>query len=406
MPEPDELERQIEALRELQPMPEGKTEAWRMLVKKIPLLTAFFRTVHMAHGPIETLLTMSNSTESLSPAGHTSPLFALILSAIDFIYLPALYLAFWMHKIKPPMDLTHWGRWLASTIILGSLIAALVIPGVAPTIAFVVAAVALSVSIATFVKTVIHHHRIKKALKNNVAEQQAQIDALYQWRNKVNQAKEQGGEFYEIQKKYFDEQLLIRTKVLQLLKNEEARLKSELKTKDTAALAYKAGMVILAALSVIGLALCPIFPFLGLSLFATASAVATVCLLGRMMIIGWNTWKERKTNESKKVEAPLEPIHESTNNINQMLLTSMPSLKNHLAELRSIHETKDEAKAHTFFKELSTAAHETQLSKAELLIFFKSSPDLQRLVNWYQSTSDSTKPDLYAPLKNILKPGP
>lgn len=399
---PDKWATQIQALQQLTAT-SIELPPLLILMKKIPFFSAFIRHINNAKDPIATLITLHGAIPSQPLAASGIPIILLILSAINFLFLPFLFLAFKIAKVEPPLNLTHFGHWVASTIILGLLIAALLIPGVAPILTLIVASVSLVVALSTIRKSLLYQTQLQKTIDDNLLAQTtllAACDTLvsrikaYTTSNDPHLAAFEATAQAEFDR--YKEQL-------QALKNQEATCKTMRKTNDTTAVIYRSSIVIFSLLSVIGLALCFAFPVVGLSLMAIGSTLTGLFFLGRLAVMIHTAWKNRNM-AAPPVNAP--PVHESTLDIEQRLQPHFTNWPHQVTELKEIYQNQDHQKAVTFFKTLSTVAETVQLSHEELQKLLQQS-DLEKVLNWYQANPEhKDEQDLYTPLKNILRPKP
>lgn len=267
------------------PSPDALTLA---LLKKIPLLSGFLRSLDSTGASLSKLATIDGHPVA-ETVGSGFQFASLFLALIDFVRIPIIFLAAWMLGVELPITLSKSARFIYSTVLLVLAVVGLVIPAAASPLALVTAGLGLGTAVFILGKHIYDHLQTKKALKNTVEEIKQAEAGLLSLQNKANElarlldnpAKKAE---YPVFAKQIDElQLLFESKT----KETQALYDKQLNQTQLLATFWGRGLnktvaLILATIAFIGLVLSLFFPPVGLGLIAASAAVGGLYIIGRI----------------------------------------------------------------------------------------------------------------------------
>ncbi|RUQ97837.1 hypothetical protein [Legionella septentrionalis] len=215
---------------------------------------------------------------------------SLVLSALDFIRVPALYLASWIAGEKSQVTLSKNARWLYSGVLLGLAIAAAVFPTAAVPIAIASASLGLGVSIflaARFVyKKIELHFNIKAAKSRLQVEEEKFIDIQNQAAQKeqelLGKLPEERIQALSLEIESLQKDYTKQKKIVQGLHNKVATLEQQQQAKGIGAFTDKLVGVGVGSLALLGITLSLFFPTVGVSILAASAGLGGLYLLGRI----------------------------------------------------------------------------------------------------------------------------
>lgn len=135
------------------------------LLEKIPFLANFLRSVD-ATGVSLSKLAYIQGNEVAGTVNSGFRIAGAVIAFIDFIRIPAMYLAAWLLDQPLSINLSQKAKWLYSAVILSLSLAGLLAPTtIAPFIALAAASLAFMVSVFTLSKLFYDRHQTKQLLK-------------------------------------------------------------------------------------------------------------------------------------------------------------------------------------------------------------------------------------------------
>ncbi|KTC87986.1 coiled-coil protein [Legionella drozanskii LLAP-1] len=270
----------------LTPLPE---DALAMaLLEKVPFLSGFLRSID-GTGVAVSKLAYIKGNELAGEISSGFRVAGVIIALVDFIRIPLMFLAAWLLNRPLPVTLSHTGRWLYSTVVLGLALAGVLAPiTVAPFIALAAGCLAFAVSVFVFVKHFYDRYQTKQALRQSIIDidkaesklrvllreaQQLSI-LLHDPKEKTNYP------YYVIQLKPLQEKLERRKEKLQSLYDKQFENLQFMNELGWSGVRDKTVGMAIAMAGVIGLALALFFPHIGLVLFAISAAASGVYIIG------------------------------------------------------------------------------------------------------------------------------
>lgn len=326
---------QEEVEYELTPLTERSLLA--LAFRRIPFMARFLPAARGAGGAIATIGEQVNSmrhseiNQAISRGFHFG---SMALSALDFLRIPAMYIAAYVLGEKIPFTLNNNVRWLYSGVLLGLTLAAFLVPGAAPVIGLVAAGLALSDAIYTLGKMFYEGVQLRKERKQVKA-------AIIEAEAEMIELQEQAGYLEGLLKNATnrEEILALREQVnllhqeydqqkqkLVALKNRELHVEQKIAKMDTMHVIDRAMGFSLAIFSTVAAVLAMAFPPLaaamGVALLTTALTGAAYTL-GRLIVPlvapyfqRFGDWvKSKATSQPQPEEVKSEPdrlTHDST----------------------------------------------------------------------------------------------
>lgn len=258
------------------PPPDALTIA---LLEKVPLLSGFLRNVDGTGVSLSKLAYIQGNQEA---ARVTSAfrLAAIVIALIDFIRIPLIYLAAWLLGQKLPITLSQNAKWLYSAVVFGLTLASVLAPAALGIfITLITASLALIVSVITLVKHFYDRQQTQKELiqiGERIVQAETDLHNIQQEAKKLAdqlsapepEAANCIGRLGELQGK-----LDAKKQEIQQLYDKQFEQTQILEALGWDNVLDKTIGLILAAITVIGVALAIFFPLLGWGIFA-ASAIA------------------------------------------------------------------------------------------------------------------------------------
>ena len=288
------------------------------LLERVTLLATFLKQFNDIGGSAGSIAQLQgNGSDSLQTAMDSFRFTGLALKIIDFIRIPAIYLAFLIAGEKPPMTIPKNTQWLYSGVLLGLTIAALAAPVVAPIIAVSAASLGLAVGLVTLFKTFYQPYRTRQKLKAIEEEITTQTDGLNKLREQTIALEDQLS-----QTKTNEEQAVLRASIetvaqhfntdyetkkhqLQQLHDTKFQYEKELISLDLEktkiAILDKGLGLILSSIAVIGFALSLAFPPIGVVIIAATTIIGAVYLSSRITFSLFNAFIAKKSIQSDNI---------------------------------------------------------------------------------------------------------
>ncbi|MCW8452084.1 hypothetical protein [Legionella quinlivanii] len=302
------------------PVPPRKKALVLEALKRIPLFSGFLHSVDGAGNAFSKLAMVSgNISAPVQSASRGFQIGNAVLSGIDFIRIPLIYLAAYMLGEKPPISLSKNARLLYSAALLGLAITALAIPPIAPIIAMTAAVMALGLSVVTLGK---HLHSIYAA-KKEIASINTAIELEEQnlkniqeqaelFERKLTAAIDSGDE--EAAKQLsrhidkLDQDYEAVKKSLQGLHDRRFSREEKLKRLGGMGIVDKVVGIGLSSLVIAGMVLSLFFPPAGLGIVAGSALAGGLYVLGRVGIpllkLGWQKITGKNNAAEDKAETP------------------------------------------------------------------------------------------------------
>ena len=262
------------------------------LLKQIPLLSGLLRSFNQAGNYLNRLVQLEgNESELLQRLGVGFQFTGLALLIVDFLRIPAIYLAAMLLDKKPPITLSKNARWLYSAVLLGLTIAALAVPAAAPPIAFAMAGLALCFSLVTMTKTLYHRYQAPKKLKAVNEKIATEMDALNELHLQTIDLEEKlvsglpESEYDDSTQVLFGavtSAFDVRLARLEVLHATKLECEALLKKHDTTTVIDKGISVCFSAIALAGLTLSLFFPPVGLAILAGTALAGAVYLSCRI----------------------------------------------------------------------------------------------------------------------------
>jgi hypothetical protein len=247
------------------------------------------------------------------------------LAAINFIRIPAIYLAATIIGEKPPITLTNNAEWIYSSVLLGLTISALTIPGAAPIIVLTAASLGLGVSVLTMARTLYNRYQFSKELKQveqDIASETKELNELHSKTLELEKAlltAEQTGSTAEqlsplrneldATTQQFKSLFQEKNQTLQTLYDKKFDLEQKVKKNNTTAVMDKGIGIVISTIAVAGFALSLFFPPLGIALITGAAISGLAYLIGRTTFPTIKNWVSNLF-APKNTKTPVNPLHE------------------------------------------------------------------------------------------------
>lgn len=286
------------------------------LIQRIPFLRGFLEGVANSREAGTVLAqvqsAVAGTVESLATGLQISNIGLL---GLNFLRIPAIYLAAAILGEKVPITLTKTGRWLYTAVALGLTITAFALPVVAAPIGITVAALSLVDSVYALGKLFYTRYQNKKKLQKTEFEIMTLSKDLAFWHQKTRQSELNIAEALKSHnpsaEAMFRKQLKqaelefnhCHTK-LQTLHDNRASLKLELDKSNISSVVTRCVVIGIASCALAGVILTLVFPPAGIALLAASAATGAI-LLGIQLVS--NFFKNKvtpNTAKPKKVESP------------------------------------------------------------------------------------------------------
>ena len=330
------------------PSPLPKDTPMSTLLKKIPLLSGFLRSVDHAGNSLSSIAKLhGNTSDSLQSASAGFQWAGLALSIVDFIRIPLIYGAALLVGEKPPITLSKNARWLYSGVLLGLTITALSVSVAAAPIALTIASMGLGVSLFTMGKMLYRRNQLRKELNAIDRDIAAETSKLNDLRLKTIEL-ENELQAAEIKHDNVEEVTALRGKLagmtmqfdalfdkskqerLDALYDKKFKCENQLKGLHTTEVINRSIAVGLAAVALTGLVVSLFFPPVGLAIVAASAIAGGVYMLARAApsIIGWfsRVFSNKSAPEVAGTSDKRSDLSHSAENKNELLQGAKLSL--------------------------------------------------------------------------------
>jgi len=304
----------MKKLLAFKPRPLPREPSLVSLLQKIPFFTGFLRSVDHAGNALSGIAQIQGDTsKALKEAVKGFHFTGLALNVIDFLRIPAIYLAFAIAGEKPPITLSRNARWLYSALLVALTITALALPAVAVPMALTAGSLAFGLSVFTLGKAFYQRYQLRKELKGILGAIEAktqQLDKLQQEMVGIekdielttdSQRLEALKGSYSEKSDAFVREYEAQKNDLQTLYDKKLKCEKKLKNKGFMGLADKGITVALSSLGLIGLTLSLFFPPVGLAILATSATLAGLYLIARVgfpVVAKWIAERRHKKMEA------------------------------------------------------------------------------------------------------------
>ncbi|KTC94448.1 hypothetical protein [Legionella erythra] len=266
-----------------------------LLKAKIPGLTGLLQGAGRTGGTISSLIAATGHvSQPLQAAGSGFHIAGAALSVVDFVRIPAVYLAAFIVGEKVPITLSKTARWLYSGVGVGLALTAILLPVAAPYIGIAGAGMALGVSVISLGNMIYQRYRLKNDLKKRAGVIEFEMTELKALASRAKQLEEELGtldastdakRISDIDRELISlaNQSEEKETALQELHNKQAADQAKLKKMGTMAFVDKGVAIGLGSLVVIGAIVSLFFPVAGLSILAAAGVIGVSYAAGRFI---------------------------------------------------------------------------------------------------------------------------
>lgn len=251
----------------------------------------------------------SKSTENMAHGFHIG---GVAMASIDFIRVPLIYFAAWMLNEKIPYSLNNNTRWFYSAIVLGLAIVMVAVPALTPIIGLVMAGIGLTAGLFLLGKTLYERYRNATELNQIQLDIQAgellikhiQTEASLleeQIKNEQESVVDYVAKLHTLQERLDEAKTNIETLKHRELMIGHSHKGSAFKIFD------RSLMVVLASLTVIGLAISFALPPIGMGIVIGAGLTGLTYLVIRYsapLIMRLTTWI---TSQRMATNLPINP---------------------------------------------------------------------------------------------------
>lgn len=359
--------KQLKKITEITGHDQKEKKLWSAL-KTIPLLTGLITKAESTGHSFTSLEQLTHFSKSLKTAGSGLQITSVVLSGIDFIRIPMIYVAAFVLGKDVPFTLSKRVKWVFSAAIFALGVAALAVPAVGVPLAITAAALSLGGGIVALGRHFYKQYQIKKEIRSIDAELEKKEQRLDEIKIKadglhhkldgaVDNEKKQG--IYKEIEELKQECSTIREDI-QGLKNQKLLLEKKLERKSTIKMVDKMVGVFLGAVVIVGLSLSIFFPPVGLGIVAGAAAAGLIYSIGRITFpfayrFGkWlsgkikNAFQSSSDKDVEKKETPSLTVQpgENASPINKIKSDDSPSPVN-TAPVSVIKDSKTPLSAHS-----------------------------------------------------------
>lgn len=266
-----------------------------LLKAKIPGLTGLLQGAGRTGGTISSLIAATGHvSQPLQAAGSGFHIAGAALSVVDFVRIPAVYLAAFIVGEKVPITLSKTARWLYSGVGVGLALTAILLPVAAPYIGIAGAGMALGVSVISLGNMIYRRYNLKKSLKSTKLAIESGVTELKDLASQASELENELGGLDATRDaariREIDSQLTALAKqsekketALQELHDKQAADQAKLKKMGITAFMDKGVAVGLGSLVVIGAIVSLFFPVAGLSILAAAGVIGVSYAAGRFI---------------------------------------------------------------------------------------------------------------------------
>lgn len=258
------------------------------LLMRIPFLSRFIKSVSSEAMQLGSSISALHSTP---PAALTSgfQFGGISLAALDFLMIPAIYVAAFVLKRPVPITLNNNARWLYSAVLLGLAITALTVPGAAPIIGLVSAGLALGLSTFLLAKALRERYILgkeRKALRRELVSAEEEMQQIQREAEMLRTLLQQptGQEHLTEQIASLQQRHQIQKERIEALKEKEDVIEEKIKELGIVQILDKGLGVSLASLAIVGLATSLYFPHVGVAILIGVSAVSLAYLAVRITV--------------------------------------------------------------------------------------------------------------------------
>ncbi|WP_419419614.1 hypothetical protein ACNVED_14100 [Legionella sp. D16C41] len=296
-----------------QPQPITKKAKILDLFKLIPGLSEIFDRINDAGENFSALMQLKeNFAAGANVAQASFHGLGLGLAILDFIRIPAIFLAAALLGQKVPVTLSKTGQWAYAGAMVALAALMIALPGAIPIITVITAGFILGNAVFTLGRLLYQRHQLKKDLKNiaeHIHEETENLNKLQlkaqSLRTQLEQATE--NEKANLLKEYITlkAEYANRCKSLQALYDKKEIFTYKLAKRDHLAVVDKVTAVLLSAGILVGAAVAIAFPPIGFAVAAACAAAGIVYLVSRIAIpflakkLGFNTKKVSEKEISK-----------------------------------------------------------------------------------------------------------
>ncbi|WP_347252164.1 hypothetical protein [Legionella sp.] len=294
------------------------------LLEKIPFLANFLRSVD-ATGVSLSKLAYIQGNEVAGTVNSGFRIAGAVIAFIDFIRIPAMYLAAWLLDQPLSINLSQKAKWLYSAVVLSLSLAGLLAPTtIAPFIALAAASLAFMVSIFTLSKLFYDRHQTKQLLKQirqEIEETEFELQQMIWLAKELGELlntpdKKKNYLAYIEQVNQLQEDMDEKKETLQELYDNQLEAAQLLEGLGWHGVLDKTVGLGLATTALIGLTLSLFFPVIGLAIFGASAAGGCLYILARMACIAIpmirDKWKSAQPNET-----PPQEVLETKSNLYQ-----------------------------------------------------------------------------------------
>jgi uncharacterized membrane protein len=312
---------EMAAMLAFAPRPTPAGSRLNALVRRLPLFGSLLDNIDKTGKSFSGLAVVEeNILQSLSDTFSGFQIAGLVIYAIDFFKIPAIFLAGLIKGENVPISLTQQAKSVYSGVLLALTITALALPFAAPPIALTVASLTLGFSLYVMGQTLYDRYQLNKKLRNinqTIATETQELDAIrlevITLEAEIATAKSmEAVEQLRLQivqkRKEFEQKYDLKKEHLQNLHDEKFLTETELHSIKTNKIMNTSVGISLAALAIIGLAVSLFFPPVGLAILGTSAGLSGLYIIAKIsypLIKKWIT-----TASGSKDGIRLEPTRE------------------------------------------------------------------------------------------------
>lgn len=344
----DDAEGILHAIQQPVTYPPQKEKVVLPLLKRLPFLSRFAKRAGEAGNEALQLSASISALHGAPPAAVSTgfQFGGVSLAAVDFLLIPAIYLAAYILKQPVPMTLNNNARWLYSAVLLGLAIAAVAVSGAAPIIALVSGGLALGFSAFLLGKALYERYTLgkeRKVVRQEMARDQEGMQQIQRAAETLHAQLQQttdpealAGIYQQIaglQTRYHEQKERIMA-----LKEKEDVLDEKIKKLGIVHIIDKGLAVSFAAVAVVGLAVTLFFPPVGLAILAGVSVAGLAYLTVRItvpIVRALGTWLLDKFRNASGAEPEVQ-----NNNVPQLASQQehQPEQERRVVATHSVHE--------------------------------------------------------------------
>lgn len=344
-----------------------------IILNSIPLLSGLLGSASGTGKALINLVQYIKTTaQGVAVAGKVLGVAGVVADGLNFFRIPAVYLACFVLRIKPPFTLTNNLKFLYAAVVLALGVAGIfVAPGVALTLVSTAIGLGTVYNGYLFGKTIYDRYRLGKEIKeldSNIANGYIELENIKKIAAGLDEHTETVGELF----KQYEQ----KSKEMQKWVNKKSKKQLERSKKNMLAILDEGVIAGLSVLAAVGVGLFLVNPVMGLTVLSGAGLVGLGYVAGRVITKAiYDYFNPDKSNEGNKLlelgagegleianRSEEKPVvdsglnHESQNHV--------------LAKLGSPHAVaaKNDIVDH-FTKEISHAINQHDSPKQILLLF-------------------------------------